>query len=91
MENKLAAILCSHVVDDRLPILFATRTEPENDADSGWQFLCNTGVEEKWQDAKVGSIDEVLQLEPSLQAYIELPAGTTLIRENDSTEWQRVE
>ncbi len=93
MENKLAAmaaILCPHVVDDRKPILFATRSEPENEADSGWQFLCNTGAEENWQDAKVGSIAEVLQLEPTLAEYIEMPAGTTLVRESIDKQWQHV-
>jgi len=90
VDRNSAAILCSHVANREQPILLAIRTEPENEMDSDWQFLCNTVEDEDWQEAKVWSISEVLNIEPSLEAYIDYPAGTNLARANNAAEWQHV-
>ena len=88
MDQNSAVILCSHVANGGKPIFLAFRAEPENEADSGWQFLCNTVEDENWQEAKVWSISEVLSIEPSLDAYIEYPAGTNLMRTDSASEWR---
>ena len=41
MENNIlrcGAIVCSEVVNDRMPVLYAKRSEPEDEADSGWDY-----------------------------------------------------
>ena len=88
MTNRnFAAILCTHVVNNHHPILLAIRTEPEDDMDSGWQFLCNSVMEEDWQTSQVWSISEVLELEPSIESYIDSPPGTTIFRDSNDSDW----
>jgi hypothetical protein len=88
MKNILqsAAIVCSEVANGA-PILHAERSEPEDQADSGWQFLCGASSE-NWQIAKVWAVHEVLEREPSLTHFIELPFGTVLSRSSQNTEWK---
>lgn len=87
-ERSEAVILCSHVANGK-PILLAMRTEPENESDSGWQMLCNCH-KENWEDAKVCSVYEVLNLEPSLESVIDLPPDITFVRDDVSSKWEKV-
>lgn len=86
VSRDSAVILCSHVANGE-PVLLAIRTEPENENDSGWQFLCNSH-EEDWKDAKVCSVSEALVLEPALDRFIDQPPGITVVRDNASLEWK---
>ena len=83
-----AAIVCSHVALDGLPILQAVRTQRTEAADSGWQFLCNSGVEEDFESSKVWAVHEVLEREPSLREWIESPFDTTLWRPSVDENWR---
>ena len=83
---KNAAIVCAEVANGE-PILHAERSEPEDTADSGWQFLCGASSEDS-QAAKVWAIHEVLEREPSLARFIDLPYGTVISRRSPSTEWE---
>lgn len=87
VSRESAVILCSHIVCGA-PILLAMRTEPEDEDDSGWQFICNCH-EENWEEAKVCSVSEALELEPSLKNFIDLPYDLTMVRESESSEWSR--
>jgi hypothetical protein len=91
MANKTiyqsAAIVCSEVANDQKPILYAERSEPEDEADSGWQFLCGVSTE-NWRTAKVWAIREVLEQDPSLEPFIQFPIGTVLSRKSPTEEWQ---
>jgi hypothetical protein len=91
MEDKSmyqsAAIVCSEVANNQKPILYAERSEPEDEADSGWQFLCGISTED-WSNAKVWAIHEVLEREPSLEPFVQLPTGTVLSRKSPTDEWQ---
>ncbi|MCE0524006.1 MAG: DUF2185 domain-containing protein [Methylacidiphilales bacterium] len=84
---KSAAIVCREVALDGAPILHAERSEPQDEADSGWQFLCG-GSNEDWSAAQVWAVDEVLKREPSLSQFIDLPVGTVLSRESATDEWK---
>lgn len=83
-----AVIVCAHVANGE-PVLLAMRTEPESEYDSGWQFLCNCH-EENWEDAKVFSVSEALDLEPSLEGFIDLPPDVTIVRDDVSSAWKKV-
>jgi hypothetical protein len=88
-NRRCAAIVCAHVAAGRSPILLAERSEPEEAADSGWQFLC--GVEhEDWTEAKVWSVQEVIDTDPSLAALIDLPIGTRLARSAPDASWENI-
>ncbi len=90
VDRNSAVILCSHVADGSFPILAAIRNEPDDESDSGWQVLCNAH-EENWKDAKIWSVSEVLQYEPSLEVYIDTPSDITIVREGTSSSWKETE
>ena len=83
-----AAIVCGHVAAKTHPILFAERSQPDEPVDTGWQFVCNSGLDEDPESAKVWALDEVIALEPSLAAILDHPPGTQLIRKDASSPWQ---
>ena len=91
-ENQIfdsrSAILCEHIVKGGRPILRAIRDEPLEDADSGWQFLCNTEKFENEDNAQIWAISEVLEMEPSLSNLLGSPPGTELIRNNHNEMWK---
>lgn len=82
-----AVIVCSHVAAGK-PILFAERSESEEEVDTGWQFVCDSGIKETIATAQVWALDEVLELEPSLRQLIDLPPGTELKRTDANSPWK---
>jgi hypothetical protein len=93
MENKskvnmdAAAIVCREVAVDNAPILYAVRSEPEDVADSGWQFLCGRGNEDP-AFAQVWALHEVLDRDQSLRPFFGLPFGTILERSSANARWK---
>jgi hypothetical protein len=83
-----AAIVCSHVASGKYPILIAERSEPDEPVDTGWQFVCNAGFEENVDSAQVWALDEVLESEPSLSQFMNLPPGTELHRLDLNSPWK---
>lgn len=84
---KMAAVVCREIAVDRVPILLAQRSDPEDDCDSGWQFLCG-GAQEDWQTAQVWALGEVLSYDPSLSGLLTMPVGTVLRRSSPNARWQ---
>lgn len=82
-----AAIVCEHIAKDRAPILLAKRLEPENESDSGWQFLCGA-PDENWQSAQVWALHEVLAYDGTISGLIDLPVGTVLTRSLANQKWK---
>jgi hypothetical protein len=85
--GNYAAILCIHVANRESPILRAVRDEPVDPDDSGWQFHCNSRDVEKESEAKIWSVNEVIELEPTLSPFINLPPGTKLTRSSKDSKW----
>jgi hypothetical protein len=85
--RQSAPIVCSEIANDRAPILYAERSQPEDEADSGWQFLCGS-PSENWQTAQVWAVHEVLELEPTLKPFVDFPVGTVLQRASPESAWQ---
>ena len=56
---QAAAIVCREVAVDHAYILYAERSEPVEEADSGWQFLCGRTTEDP-EAAQVWALREVL-------------------------------
>ena len=82
----LGAIVCAHVAAGE-PILLARRSEPIDPDDSGWQFLCNSGADEKIEDANIWKITQVTESDPSILKFVDAPVGTILSRKNQHSEW----
>lgn len=89
LDRSGAAIVCPFVAQKRMPIVYAFRGETTEPADSGWQFLSE--MEVSAEDLKVLSVNEVLEYEPSLNDYIDLPEGTELHRKSGDCEWRVME
>jgi hypothetical protein len=83
------AIICKHISDEKLPILRATRDEPLEPEDSGWQFICGIHKHET-ADAALWSLEEVAQLDPSLLTILDAEPGTSFQRAIRDAPWQRV-
>lgn len=90
VDNSGAAVVCGHCVSGEYPILYGERSETDDPVDSGWQFLCNSGLEERIEEAQIWSLNSILRKEPSLVAFVELPPGTIVWRDNINTAWQTV-
>lgn len=88
VNQKLGAIVCGHIAQDGLPILCAVRAEKQDPADSGWQFLCYSGQDELMEHAQIWALTDVLQREPSLREFENVPVGTRLVRENANAAWK---
>jgi hypothetical protein len=84
-----AAFVCVHIHDRQDPILQAIRTNPAFPEDTGWQFLCGRREEHAEEEARIWSLDEVRELDPSLDAWLEYPAGTQFFREAVGAPWSR--
>jgi len=87
MSDRRAVIVCEHVAQGA-PILRGARDEPLEEADSGWQFLCNSGVFENQDNAQVWALHEVLEIDPALGEFIDHPPGTVIVRESASAPWK---
>lgn len=83
-----AAIVCSHVASGQFPIMIAERSESDDAVDTGWQFVCDAQTHENVEDAIVWSINEVLELEPSLEGLLDQPPGRRLIRRDRFAPWK---
>ncbi len=82
-----AAIVCGDIANEGEKILFAQRDEPEEPADSGWQFLCGAIDDEDWSKARVWALGEVLKYEPTLAPFLMLDPGTCISRKSVSDPW----
>ena len=87
-DDSGAAILCNHVAEGRLPILLATKDEPIEPTDSGWQFLCGSDEHDDKSNFRVWSVREVTELDPSLTQWVDLPPPTSLFRSNVGESWK---
>jgi len=85
-----AAIVCSHVARDGYPVLLAKRDDPMDPDDSGWQFLCGSGVHEDEQLAQVWAVSEVVEKEPTLKGIIGSPVGSKFVRRDKTSPWTAV-
>jgi hypothetical protein len=84
---NLGAIVCGDVAKGTRPILYAERTDPVDEADSGWQFSCGSYSDDA-KLAQLWTVNEVVESEPSLGEYVGMPFGTALRRENVGAPWE---
>ena len=89
LVDRRSAIICSHVLEDGLPILRAKRDMVDQDdpTDSGWQFLCDSGAGEEMATIRVISVEEVIQREPSLEQLLNSEVGSAWVRLHQGEAW----
>jgi hypothetical protein len=86
-DSSGAVLLCHHVAKEGKPILRGRRDEPVSDEDSGWQFRCNAVPSKDIKKAQIWSLQEVLQLDPSLRSIVDLPHGKIVERRSRQESW----
>jgi hypothetical protein len=79
---EIAAYVCSHVFENKRPVLLVSR------ADGDWQFLC--GKEHgKRKLPKVVGINHLFDRDPTLLAIADLPYNWEAERKSIGSPWQR--
>lgn len=91
ISMMIGAIVSADVASKAKPILMAERSDPLDEADSGWQFWGGDSDPLEPEHAQIWAVGEVLEYEPTLAAYIGMPSGTRLERSSQTESWQNLE
>lgn len=86
--SGLAAVVCREIANGTRRIEYCERADPEDPADSGWQFTCGMDHGDDLGGAQIWSIGEVVEKEPSLKHLITKPVGTIIFRDDVHQRWQ---
>lgn len=89
-----SAIVSRLIVDGDWDVGWMVREDPEDDADSGWRFFA--GPEDEGEADVAGAFRQmplasIVEIDPSVEPYLDAPAGTCWEREGDSDEFVEVE
>lgn len=84
--SRKAVIVCGHIAKEPSAISWGVRSEPVEEADSGWAFYCSREEAEDPNSAQVWSVETLLQLEPGLALFIDKGSGTC-ISKNAERSW----
>ncbi|MCZ8522251.1 MULTISPECIES: hypothetical protein [Paenibacillus] len=83
--ENVAVITIDRIMKRESPILYVTH----DDDDGMWQFL--DGSEVKEEEAHLLSLKEMVNIDPSLTQLSDLPLGWIAWRDNQYSEWVRVQ
>jgi hypothetical protein len=81
--RKTAVITTRQVLEDGEPILRVSRDSD----DGGWQF--HTAGAPSTADARVLSLDEIVDLDPTVAEQADLPLGWVAVRTGAGNPWIR--
>lgn len=84
LKNK-PVLTTSHVICNDSPITFVLYDE-----DGDWQLFGDEDVADE-EDAYVVSVEEILEMEPSLRKLPDMQPGQAVAREKGNTRWFFVE
>ena len=79
-DPNTACFSCVHVLEEGKPILSVT-----HDHDGGWQFLC--GQEHDEEEAKIISLKQATEIEPSVNGLYAMPTGVGAERASTGADW----
>lgn len=80
-EERNVAVFTTRQVLEGLPILRVF-----HDSDGCWEFLCDTTIEES--DIKIVSLEEITELDSSVNELFELNYGWSAWRETPADKWE---
>ncbi len=80
--ENVAVFTCSHVLEGGADICYVTHDED----DGAWQFLCGESHDES--DARIVSLKEIFDRDPSVGALSQMPLGCGAVRENRESPWK---
>ena len=76
-----AAIICCHIIYDGKHVLYVSHDED----DGMWQFLCGSAHETA--EARLVSLKEVFDLDPSVGDLKDMPCGYCAERKTENDNW----
>ncbi len=83
--RHVATFTSRQIVKDKQPVLYVYHDEE----DGPWQFLPGTAVAE--EDIMMVSLEEMVQLDPTLNELFNLPMGEIAVRRFAGDKWERME
>ena len=81
-EPNVATIICCHVIEDAVPILYVSHDED----DGMWQFLCGKEGNET-EEGRIVSLKYVFDLDNSIAALRDMPCGYYAERNTQNDDW----
>jgi hypothetical protein len=78
-----AVFTTSFVLQDKKPILFVSHY----DQDGAWEFLSDDEFDNFEKAAKVVSLEEIINLDPSIIELLEMQEGYHAFRKSKQDEW----
>ncbi|WP_234041880.1 hypothetical protein [Persicirhabdus sediminis] len=79
-ENT-ACYTSKHIIEDGKPILHVV-----HDEDGEWQFMGDQECDV--EDARIVTMGQIVQLDPSVNGLYEMPSGIGAFRESVGGEWK---
>ena len=87
---RMGALISGDVAAGKAPIILAMRSEPVDDADSRWQFTGGETDNLETEEPQIWLVSEVIDLDPSISAFIDSPYGARLTRASPQASWKRI-
>lgn len=84
-ENQTLVFTTTFVTDSRNPIVYVS-----HDADGDWQMHSADEFEDFSAVARVVSLENLLQFDPSIQKVLHMHPGYYAVRETADSEWHIV-
>ena len=81
-ENT-ACFTCNHVLSDHSPILYVSHSAE----DGAWQFMCGQNDHTE-ANAKIVSLKQITQIDPSINDLFKMPLGVGAERDNFGEKWR---
>lgn len=78
-----ATFVTRGLIENRTPILFISHDED----DHGWQF--HDTLNAQAEDARIVCLSDVLELDPTMYEFADLPPGWTAWRKDAESPWTR--
>lgn len=79
------------MVEEKKPILYMYREEPDNAYDSGWRFFSGEESDEYVNNPEnIGIYDivTIANLYPDVRPFLTFPAGSTMERNNSNSQFR---
>ena len=84
MSNLNTAVFTtSFILNDKKPILYVSHY----DEDGAWEFLSDDDFDDFEKVAKVVSLEEIINLDPTIIELLEMEEGCHAIRKSKEDQW----
>ena len=79
------------LVDNKRKVRFMYHEEPFSEYDSGWRFSCGDETQEYYNNpdnSALYKIETILEIDPSIEPYLNAEINTAYERENENDDFQ---